>query len=179
MKHALQDAPATVSKQAGRLLHVDPRRGTIADTRIDSLPDLLRPGDLLVVNDAATLPASLPGIARGEPEVLGLFASAFLERHESASVRAQVQHGHAHRLHPEVAVRVAKEEALERARVVVRSGGVRDAVLADDARRRGLRGLRVTTSLWGDSQDRKRERSGAGSHNAGGRVMVRHQSGHG
>ncbi|RPH71775.1 MAG: S-adenosylmethionine tRNA ribosyltransferase [Myxococcaceae bacterium] len=67
MKHALQDAPATVSKQAGRLLHVDLRRGTLVDTRIDSLPELLRPGDLLVVNDAATLPASLPGTARGEP----------------------------------------------------------------------------------------------------------------
>ena len=29
------------------------------------LPDLLRPGDLLVANDAATLPASLLGIHRG------------------------------------------------------------------------------------------------------------------
>ena len=56
-----------VAKQPGRLLHVDPRRATLADTGIDSLPELLRPGDLLVLNDAATLPASLVGTARGEP----------------------------------------------------------------------------------------------------------------
>jgi S-adenosylmethionine:tRNA ribosyltransferase-isomerase len=44
-----------------RLLHVDPLRGTLRDRRVGELGDLLRPGDLVVVNDAATLPASLPG----------------------------------------------------------------------------------------------------------------------
>jgi S-adenosylmethionine:tRNA ribosyltransferase-isomerase len=34
----------------------------IEDSAIDRLPDHLRPGDLLVVNDAATLPASLRGL---------------------------------------------------------------------------------------------------------------------
>jgi S-adenosylmethionine:tRNA ribosyltransferase-isomerase len=67
VRHALQGAPAAVSKQPGRLLHVDPARATLDDTGIDSLPELLRPGDLLVLNDAATLPASLVGTARGEP----------------------------------------------------------------------------------------------------------------
>ena len=42
-----------------RLLHVDPRTGTLRDARIADLPRLLRAGDLVVVNDAATLPASL------------------------------------------------------------------------------------------------------------------------
>src|SRR5262245_41383567 len=34
--------------------------GMIEDSSIERLPDHLRPGDLLVVNDAATMPASLP-----------------------------------------------------------------------------------------------------------------------
>jgi S-adenosylmethionine:tRNA ribosyltransferase-isomerase len=34
--------------------------GVIEDSSIERLPDHLRPGDLLVVNDAATMPASLP-----------------------------------------------------------------------------------------------------------------------
>jgi S-adenosylmethionine:tRNA ribosyltransferase-isomerase len=42
-----------------RLLHVDPEGGRFADARVADLPRLLAPGDLLVVNDAATLPASL------------------------------------------------------------------------------------------------------------------------
>jgi S-adenosylmethionine:tRNA ribosyltransferase-isomerase len=72
LRHAVQDTATTVSETPGRLLHVDPRRGTLTDARIDSLPELLRPGDLLVVNDAATLPASLHGTARGEPIELRL-----------------------------------------------------------------------------------------------------------
>ena len=45
-------------RTAARLLHVDPAHG-YADRSLAELPELLRPGDLLVVNDAATLPASL------------------------------------------------------------------------------------------------------------------------
>ncbi len=44
-----------------RLLAVDSRTGGFADLQATDLPTLLRPGDLLVVNDAATLPASLHG----------------------------------------------------------------------------------------------------------------------
>ena len=51
-----------------RLLEVDPRRGPVFDHPFTDLPKLLAPGDLLVVNDAATLPASL----RGELERGGL-----------------------------------------------------------------------------------------------------------
>jgi len=72
MKHAVQEIAAPVVEATGRLLHLDPRRGTLADTRIDALPELLRPGDLLVVNDAATLPASLHGVVGGEPVELRL-----------------------------------------------------------------------------------------------------------
>ncbi|HYV65142.1 MAG TPA: S-adenosylmethionine:tRNA ribosyltransferase-isomerase [Myxococcales bacterium] len=44
-----------------RLLHLDLASGTLRDARIADLPALLREGDVLVVNDAATLPASLQG----------------------------------------------------------------------------------------------------------------------
>ena len=72
MKVAVQESTVSVDETPGRLLHVDPRRGTLADTRIDALPELLHPGDLLVVNDAATLPASLRGTVRAEPIELRL-----------------------------------------------------------------------------------------------------------
>ena len=44
-----------------RLLVVDPAANDFAETSVSELPALLAPGDLLVVNDAATLPASLRG----------------------------------------------------------------------------------------------------------------------
>jgi S-adenosylmethionine:tRNA ribosyltransferase-isomerase len=50
-----------------RLLAVDAGAGAVEEMRLVELPRLLEPGDLLVVNDAATLPASLAGSASGEP----------------------------------------------------------------------------------------------------------------
>ena len=44
---------------AERLLHVDREARSFVDHPFARLPSLLRPGDLVVVNDAATLPASL------------------------------------------------------------------------------------------------------------------------
>ncbi len=59
----------------GRLLHLDPRAGRFRDTSLAELLALLRSGDLLVVNDAATLPASLSAVAprgaRVEVRLLG------------------------------------------------------------------------------------------------------------
>ena len=72
MRDAVQDTATAVHQTPGRLLHVDLRRGMLSDTSIDSLPELLHPEDLLVVNDAATLPASLHGTGRGEPIELRL-----------------------------------------------------------------------------------------------------------
>ena len=42
-----------------RLLAIDPGTGDIRDARIRDLPSFLSKGDVLIVNDAATLPASL------------------------------------------------------------------------------------------------------------------------
>jgi S-adenosylmethionine:tRNA ribosyltransferase-isomerase len=50
-----------------RLLRVDPASGSLEDRRLGELLTLLRPGDLLVVNDAATLPASLSAETRRGP----------------------------------------------------------------------------------------------------------------
>jgi S-adenosylmethionine:tRNA ribosyltransferase-isomerase len=58
-----------------RLLVLDPGAGTVLDRRFTDLPSLLAPGDVLVVNDAATLPGSLPGVTvRFEPIEVRLVA---------------------------------------------------------------------------------------------------------
>lgn len=54
-------AVAPAAPLTAKLLMVD-GDGRVAHHRRDALPDLLRPGDLLVANDAATIPASLSGI---------------------------------------------------------------------------------------------------------------------
>jgi S-adenosylmethionine:tRNA ribosyltransferase-isomerase len=60
-----------------RLLVIDPRAGSFAETRTTALAQLLAPGDLLVVNDAATLPASLRGRdAHGRPIEIRLLSLA-------------------------------------------------------------------------------------------------------
>ena len=52
-----------------RLLRIDPGAGTWRDAHVGDLAVELRPGDLLVVNDAATLPASLRGRGPAGEEV--------------------------------------------------------------------------------------------------------------
>src|SRR5262249_21465321 len=49
-----------------RLLVIDSARGALADFAVRDLPGRLRRGDLLVVNDAATLPGSLDACAAGD-----------------------------------------------------------------------------------------------------------------
>ncbi len=48
-------------RPASRLLHLDRATGAIADRRFRDLADLLRPGDLLVLNDTRVIPARLWG----------------------------------------------------------------------------------------------------------------------
>jgi S-adenosylmethionine:tRNA ribosyltransferase-isomerase len=58
-----------------RLLVLDPRAGDWLDARVRDLPRHLSAGDLLVVNDAATVPASLPAVTRrAEPVEIRLAA---------------------------------------------------------------------------------------------------------
>ena len=58
-----------------RLLCIDAAADRFADARVRDLPSLLVPGDLLVVNDAATVPASLRGLREdGTPFEVRLLA---------------------------------------------------------------------------------------------------------
>src|ERR1700736_4653801 len=58
-RELIADRPAQ-PRDAARLLVV-PAAGGIADRRIADLPELLRPGDLLVCNDTKVIPARLVG----------------------------------------------------------------------------------------------------------------------
>ena len=68
-------AAATRPRAGARLLVIDPTSRRFADRDIADLPDLLAPGDLLVLNDAATFPASIAGTIRGRPHELRLLAA--------------------------------------------------------------------------------------------------------
>jgi S-adenosylmethionine:tRNA ribosyltransferase-isomerase len=48
-------------RDAARLLGLDRRSGELAHTQVSALPELLRPGDLLVVNDTRVIPARIFG----------------------------------------------------------------------------------------------------------------------
>ncbi len=66
-------ATDAVDRHAVQLVVIDPIDGAVALRRFAALPSLLGAGDVVVVNDAATLPASLTGTtARGEPIELRL-----------------------------------------------------------------------------------------------------------
>ncbi|MGH7435621.1 MAG: S-adenosylmethionine:tRNA ribosyltransferase-isomerase, partial [Polyangiaceae bacterium] len=52
-----------------RLLVIEPDAGAFQDARVRDLVRFLRPGDALVVNDAATLPASLRATTEEGAEV--------------------------------------------------------------------------------------------------------------
>ena len=54
-----QDPPA--ERAAARLLHVDRQSGSIEHTAVSALPELLRAGDLVVVNNTRVFPARLLG----------------------------------------------------------------------------------------------------------------------
>jgi len=54
-----QEPPA--ERGGARLLHLDRETGVIAHTRVAALPELLRPGDLVVVNNTRVFPARLLG----------------------------------------------------------------------------------------------------------------------
>ncbi len=59
--------PATSPRDDVRLLVVDPSGNALADAAFDDLPTFVGQGDVVVLNDAATLPASLFATLRGHP----------------------------------------------------------------------------------------------------------------
>ncbi len=73
-------------REGARLLVVDPTADAWADAGMEDLPAFLAPGDLLVLNDAATFPASLRGEAGGAPVELRLVAVPDLRTGEARAV---------------------------------------------------------------------------------------------
>jgi len=57
------------ARDDARLLVLEARNGRLHDRAVGDLPELLAPGDLLVLNDAATLPASLRGVTGAGDQV--------------------------------------------------------------------------------------------------------------
>ncbi|MGF1464735.1 MAG: S-adenosylmethionine:tRNA ribosyltransferase-isomerase [Sandaracinaceae bacterium] len=63
----LEPARGPRPARSQRLLHVDRTDGALRDLPFEALTSLARPGDVWVLNDAATLPAALQGTFDGEP----------------------------------------------------------------------------------------------------------------
>lgn len=74
-----------VPRECARLLHL-PAVGGIADTTIGDLPDRLRPGDLLILNDTKVLPVRLSGRI-GDRRVEGNLLTALDDCRWTALVR--------------------------------------------------------------------------------------------
>ena len=83
---AIAQCPAAV-RDAARLLVIDRTRGALADHVFADLPDLLRPGDCLVVNDSRVLPARILGRDAGGRAVEMLFVEPVTEARWRALVR--------------------------------------------------------------------------------------------
>ncbi|MGH9141608.1 MAG: tRNA preQ1(34) S-adenosylmethionine ribosyltransferase-isomerase QueA [Vicinamibacterales bacterium] len=82
-----QDPPA--ERGGARLLHLDRASGSIAHTGIAALPDLLRSGDLLVVNSTKVFPARLLGRrVPSDGAVECLLVGRLLDRGDSPSTTA-------------------------------------------------------------------------------------------
>ena len=71
-------------RDAARLLVLDRRTDNMVHHRVSDLPDLLRPGDLLVANRSRVLPARVRGVLRG-----GGHAEILLLRHHLAVLQRQ------------------------------------------------------------------------------------------
>lgn len=75
-------------RTASRLLHVDGRAGTYRDRRFADLPDLFRPGDLLVFNDTRVIKARLFGEKETGGQIEALVERVLSEYEALAFIRA-------------------------------------------------------------------------------------------
>jgi S-adenosylmethionine:tRNA ribosyltransferase-isomerase len=72
---AIAQAPPD-SREDARLLVIDRAHGTLTDRRVAELPEILQPGDCLVVNDSRVIPARVLAEDPGGRPVELLFLEA-------------------------------------------------------------------------------------------------------
>lgn len=80
-------------RDSAKLLVVDPGTG-LTDRRVHDLPELLNPGDALVLNDTRVIPAQLEGVrvrATGAEEIISRFSATLHQRVTADSWRAFVR----------------------------------------------------------------------------------------
>ncbi len=126
---SIAQAPAE-TRDAARLLAIDRTRGALADRHVRELPELLRPGDCLVVNDSRVIPARiLAEDASGRAVEL-----LFLEAEAPSRWRALVRPGRRCRPGVTLGVGGARLEIVavgpDGARVVERRDGTIEDLLA-------------------------------------------------
>jgi len=130
---AIAQAPA-VPRDAARLLLIDRSRQAVEDHRFTELPDLLRAGDCMVVNDSRVIPARVIAAATdGRPAEL-----LFLEARDAGRWTALVKPGRRCRPGAELRVgsarlRVIAEEE-DGARLVERLDGTIEALMLTHGR---------------------------------------------
>lgn len=83
----IAQAPAA-ERSASRLLHLDGGTGELRDHRFADVLDLLRPGDLLVLNDTRVIKARLTGRKATGGRIEVLIERVLDQRHAQAQVRA-------------------------------------------------------------------------------------------
>jgi S-adenosylmethionine:tRNA ribosyltransferase-isomerase len=97
-----------VPRDAARLLHVAPgRHPEFEDRNVSELPDLLRAGDALVVNDTKVIPARLAGRRLGRGTAEPRIEATLIERIDGSRWRALVRP--AKRLMPGDVIRFGEE----------------------------------------------------------------------
>lgn len=82
----IAQTPSSV-RGASRLLLIDRERASLADHAFSDLPELLRPGDCLVVNNSRVIPARVLARAAGGRSIELLFAAPVAEGRWRALVR--------------------------------------------------------------------------------------------
>jgi S-adenosylmethionine:tRNA ribosyltransferase-isomerase len=126
---AIAQAPAE-TREGARLLVIDRARSTLDDRSVAELPELLHPGDCLVVNDSRVIPARvLAEDAGGRPVEL-----LFLDAETPSRWRALVRPGRRCRPGAHLSVGDVRLAVVgvadDGARVIARRDGTIDALLA-------------------------------------------------
>ena len=106
-----------------RMLCLRPEQGVLVDRYFTELPDLLRPGDLLVFNDTRVIPARLLGVKDSGGKVEVLVERITADHHALAHVRASKA--------PKPGTRLVLEDAIE-ARVIGRLGDLYELEFAGE-----------------------------------------------